>query len=106
VPPNSIVDVGANVLVDGSVSPSSSGVSSLGSSWSTTTNDASSTDNSSNDALSNSAVSDLSEEAEALLQLSHQESDEGIVSDQSSSADPEDATKRIKVGCLNTLLLL
>ena len=36
-------------------------------------------------------------EAEALLQLSNQESDEGIVSDQSSSADPEDATKRVKV---------
>ena len=35
-------------------------------------------------------------EAEALLQLSHfQESDEGIVSDQSSVADPEDP--RIKV---------
>jgi hypothetical protein len=55
------------------------------------------TDSSSNDNSSNSAVSDLSEEAEALLQLSHQESDEGIVSDQSSSADPDDATKRIKV---------
>lgn len=88
-PNSSVVDA---VHVDGSVSPSSSGVSSLGSSWSTTT-----TDVSSNDASSNSAVSDLSEEAEALLQLSHQESDEGIVSDQSSSADPEDATKRIKV---------
>ena len=36
-------------------------------------------------------------EAEALLQLSNQESDEGIVSDQSSSADPEDASKRVKV---------
>ena len=36
-------------------------------------------------------------EAEALLQLSNQESDEGIVSDQSSSADPEDASKRAKV---------
>ncbi len=39
-------------------------------------------------------------EAEALLQLSHcQESDEGIVSDQSSVADPEDpaAARRIKV---------
>ena len=35
-------------------------------------------------------------EAEALLQLSHfQESDEGIVSDQSSVADPEDP--RLKV---------
>ena len=89
-PNSSVVDA---VHVDGSVSPSSSGVSSLGSSWSATTNDVSS-----NDASSNSAVSDLSEEAEALLQLSHQESDEGIVSDQSSSADPEDATKRIKVG--------
>ena len=38
-------------------------------------------------------------EAEALLQLSNQESDEGIVSDQSSSADSEaDAQKRLKVG--------
>jgi len=38
-------------------------------------------------------------EAEALLQLSNQESDEGIVSDQSSSADlTEDASKRVKVG--------
>ena len=39
-------------------------------------------------------------EAEALLQLSHcQESDEGIVSDQSSVADAEDpaAARRIKV---------
>ena len=37
-------------------------------------------------------------EAEALLQLSNQESDEGIVSDQSSSADSEaDAQKRLKV---------
>ena len=86
------------------MSPSSSGVSSLGSSWSTTTATTTTTTpphgdtlSSSNDNLSNSAVSDLSEEAEALLQLSHQESDEGIVSDQSSSADPEDATKRIKV---------
>ena len=59
--------VGANVLIDGSVSPSqSSGVSSLGSSW----------------------HKDNLTEAEALLQLSNQsESDEGIVSDQSSSAD-------------------
>jgi hypothetical protein len=53
---------------------------------------------SSSDISSTSAACDLSEEAEALLQLSHQESDEGIVSDQSSSADPDDATKRIKVG--------
>jgi hypothetical protein len=36
-------------------------------------------------------------EAEALLQLSNQESDEGIVSDQSSSADPDDASKRVKI---------
>jgi hypothetical protein len=38
-------------------------------------------------------------EAEALLQLSNcQESDEGIVSDQSSVADPEDpAARRLKV---------
>ena len=35
-------------------------------------------------------------EAEALLQLSNcQESDEGIVSDQSSVTDPEDPTARI-----------
>ena len=51
-------------------------------------------------------------EAEALLQLSNQESDEGIVSDQSSSADSEaDAQKRLKVGekvhfrCLHMSLL-
>ena len=39
-------------------------------------------------------------EAEALLQLSNcQESDEGIVSDQSSVTDPEDPTaRRSKVG--------
>ena len=63
-------------------------------------------DVSSNDTSSTSAVSDLSEEAEALLQLSHQESDEGIVSDQSSSADPDDATKRIKVGLFHRSLYL
>ena len=42
-------------------------------------------------------------EAEALLQLSNQESDEGIVSDQSSSADSEaDAQKRLKVRTIQT----
>jgi len=46
------------------------------------------------------AGSDLSEEAEALLQLSHPDPDEGIVSDQSSSVDSEDATRRIKVKIL------
>ena len=46
-------------------------------------------------------------EAEALLQLSNQESDEGIVSDQSSSADSEaDAQKRLKVGICTWLFQL
>lgn len=60
-------------------SPASSGVSSLGSSWTSSQN--------------------LTVEAEALLQLSNQESDEGIVSDQSSSADSEgvEGAKRIRV---------
>lgn len=94
----SIDYVGANVMIDGSVSPSSSGVSSLGSSY---TNNHSNS-NGSNASCSNgllmptSSLSPHLTEAEALLQLSHHESDEGIVSDQSSSADPDDA-KRIKV---------
>jgi hypothetical protein len=63
------MSVAANVQIDGSVSPSaSSGVSSLCSSY-----------------VVGSVNSNLTE-AEALLQLSNQESDEGIVSDQSSSA--------------------
>ena len=67
------IAVAANVMIDGSVSPSSSGVSSLGSSW--------------------SGKRATPSEAEALLQLSssssspnQSESDEGIVSDQSSEA--------------------
>ena len=77
-------EVGANVCIDGSVSPSSSGVSSLGSSF-------------------GSSSSSNVMEAEALLQLSNQsESDEGIVSDQSSAADHVEIkqlhNKRAKVG--------
>eukprot|EP00096_Caligus_rogercresseyi_P010646 TRINITY_DN3964_c0_g1_i1.p1 TRINITY_DN3964_c0_g1~~TRINITY_DN3964_c0_g1_i1.p1 ORF type:complete len:641 (-),score=149.98 TRINITY_DN3964_c0_g1_i1:1782-3704(-) len=67
----------------GGVSPSSSstssGVSSLGSSW-----------------TSLSAQNPNLTEAEALLQLSNQESDEGILSDQSSAVDSDEPTKRIK----------
>ena len=107
-----------------SVSPSStSGVSSLGNSWASTPtmvtvvppsgaanngsisyNNTSSNSNSNSSAAPSPASSLLTSssvhltEAEALLQLSNQESDEGIVSDQSSSADPDDASKRVKVG--------
>ena len=90
-----VSQVGANVMIDGSVSPassSSSGVSSLGTSWTANNGNG----NSSAVAGSAATVAHLTE-AEALLQLSNPESDEGIVSDQSSSADPEDANKRIKV---------
>jgi hypothetical protein len=84
--------VAAHVLIDGSVSPASnsSGVSSLGSSWA------------SNALLMRNC--NLTE-AEALLQLSNQETDEGIVSDHSdrlSSSDlGEDANKRIKVSVVS-----
>ena len=108
VPSNSYASAASPPIQDGSSSPmsSTSGASSLGSSWTprgqqpsppsglhnsraTATPTASS---------SSQAVANLTE-AEALLQLSHcQESDEGIVSDQSSVADPEDPTaKRSKV---------
>ena len=46
--------------------------------------------------VSQQQVANLTE-AEALLQLSHfQESDEGIVSDQSSVADPEDPRTKVR----------
>jgi hypothetical protein len=67
------MSVAANVMIDGSVSPStSSGISSLCSSYVPGSN-------------GNGCISNLTE-AEALLQLSNQESDEGIVSDQSSAS--------------------
>ncbi|CAB4061434.1 unnamed protein product [Lepeophtheirus salmonis] len=84
-PASGVVVGGSTTMIapNGGVSPSSSstssGVSSLGSSW-----------------TSLSAQNPNYTEAEALLQLSNQESDEGILSDQSSAVDSDEPTKRIK----------
>lgn len=94
-------------IQDGSSSPlsSTSGASSLGSSWtpfkgqqlSSPSNGGSSRATPISIVSQQQVVANLTE-AEALLQLSNcQESDEGIVSDQSSVTDPEDPTaKRFK----------
>ena len=125
VPSNSYASAASPpILQDGSSSPmsSTSGASSLGSSWTPRgqlqpsppgLHSSRATPTASSSSVQQ-AVANLTE-AEALLQLSHcQESDEGIVSDQSSVADPEDPTaKRSKVrinknrypfGILGTLL--
>ena len=105
VPSNSYASAGSPPIQDGSSSPmsSTSGASSLGSSWTPRGHQPSPPGLHSSRATptassSQQAVANLTE-AEALLQLSHcQESDEGIVSDQSSVADPEDPTaKKSKV---------
>merc|ERR1712223_54096 len=91
-------------ILDGSSSPmsSTSGASSLGSSWtprgqlqpSPPTNGGENRATPTSSVVSQQQVANLTE-AEALLQLSNcQESDEGIVSDQSSVTDPEDPTAR------------
>ena len=109
VPSNSYASAASPpILQDGSSSPmsSTSGASSLGSSWTPRgqlqpsppgLHSSRATPTASSSSVQQ-AVANLTE-AEALLQLSHcQESDEGIVSDQSSVADPEDPTaKRSKV---------
>jgi len=105
VPSNSYASAASPpILQDGSSSPmsSTSGASSLGSSWTPRgqlqpsppgLHSSRATPTASSSSVQQ-AVANLTE-AEALLQLSHcQESDEGIVSDQSSVADPEDPTAK------------
>lgn len=97
-------------IQDGSSSPlsSTSGASSLGSSWTPSRGQQPSPQSSSSSRATPTSIVSQQQiaqqvanltEAEALLQLSNcQESDEGIVSDQSSVTDPEDPTaKRFKV---------